>query len=437
MAELLKIKLTGATAAEQSELDSVTASIVVLTLEDPEKKADILEHLQGKEEILKLIRQGIPQGCFLGLYAFDSIEDNPDGTAQALYFSKLAVIRYPETLAKYDVLPTSPALYFFNAAITHHNKGRPISTTKNGTKQSNRHQVIEYTPTKSGYIISQKNTQTGQVLEIAFSNTDKLRGKGVKKCFAFLLSQSNQQHFRPIIGFSLTELVDRGMYSSTENARRGIKAALDTLQNIKFSGTIKKGNRKTIEQAEAGVLFYHYKIKNNYVEVSVNENFNLEFIAAYYALFPQFAYSLSNGDAFDLCEYIFMQARTNSQAIKQSGKFTVSFRRIRELLALPEEKDITNKRNWKPKQYVIAPILTAINDLQSEAEKAAYKDFTINTVYNSNYANLAEFLDGYIEISFSGEVFESITKIAEQQEARIAVAMQQREKRIANQKAAQ
>ena len=266
-------------------------------------------------------------------------------------------------------------------------KKKNIATTKNGTKQSDRHQAIKYTATKDGYTITQTNSRSGQVLELTFMNASKIQGKGVKKCFAFLLTKSNDQHFNPVISFSLNELVERGMYSSTMNARRGLIAALDTLQNVKFSGTIKKGKNKSIVQAEAGVLFYHYKIRNNAVEVSVNENFNIEFIAAYYALFPQFAYALSNSNSFDLCEYIFMQARTNSQAIKDKSSLTISFKKIREILALPEESDIENKRNWKPKQYVIDPILSAIEDLTAEAAKAKYKDFEISAIYDTNYKN--------------------------------------------------
>lgn len=332
---------------------------------------------------------------------------------------------------KYDILPTGSPLYLFNTALTYHGKKKKIPTTKGNTKQSDRHKEIEYKPEKSGYTITQTDKRTGERVEITLTNADKMQGKGVKKCFAFLLTMSNKQNFSPIIGFSLQELVDRGMYSSPENARRGLKTALDTLQNIKFSGTIKKGKRKEIKQAEAGVLFYHYKIKNNYVEVSVNENFNIEFIAAYYALFPQFAYSLSNSNAFDLCEYIFMQARQNTADIKRGGSFNISFKRIRELLALPLETDITAKGSkWKPKQYVIDPILTAINDIQQGATAANNTELTLEAVYNPSYKDLSEFLEGYIKISFKGEIYNKLSDIAERQEAKIAQSMAIKEKRL-------
>lgn len=436
MAELLKIMLTDATPEEQAIFERTPAEFSIMTMESPErlKEEFVIGLYEGKAEILDLIKSGIPANSYFGIIGIDEIKNNENNEAQAIYISKLYLIKKPDVLPHYDILPTSPALYLFNSAITHNGKKKVIPTTKNGTKPNNRHQTITYSPIKDGYIITQTNNQSGQILELSFLNADKLQGKGVKKCFAFLLTQCNKQNFKPVISFSLNELVERGMYSKAENARRGIKTALDTLQNIKFKGTIKKGKNKSITQAEAGVLFYHYKIKNNYVEVSVNENFNIEFIAAYYALFPQFAYALNNSNSFDLCEYIFMQARTNSQAIKEKNGFTVSFKKIRELLALPEEKDITNKRNWKPKQYVIEPILTAVLDLQAEAQKANYTDFEITAVYDSNYTTLNEFLDGYIKITFKGEVYSNLIKIAEQQEAKIEQAINQRQRLIEAQK---
>lgn len=434
MAEFLKIMLTDATEEEQAIFESVEAEFSIITLEDPDRitEYEILKQYKGKAEILELIKNGIPENCYFGIVGIDEIKSDENNATQAIYVSKLYLIEKTAALAKYDILPTSPALYLFNSAITHNSKKKNISTTKNGTKQSDRHQAIKYTRTKDGYTITQTNSRSGQVLELTFMNASKIQGKGVKKCFAFLLTQSNKQHFNPVISFSLNELVERGMYSSPENARRGLKAALDTLQNVKFGGTIKKGKNKSIVQAEAGVLFYHYKIRNNAVEVSVNENFNIEFIAAYYALFPQFAYALSNSNSFDLCEYIFMQARTNSQAIKEKRSLTISFKKIREVLALPEESDIENKRNWKPKQYVIEPILTAIEDLTAEAKKANYKDFEILAVYDIDYKNLNDFLDGYIKITFKGEVYSNLLKIAEQQEEKIEQAAAQRQKIIEN-----
>lgn len=332
----------------------------------------------------------------------------------------------------YDYLPSSSMLYLFNSAITHHAKARLLKTTKNGTRQNNRNKTIEYKPEKNGYTLVQKDKYTGDQLELTITNGDKLQGKGIKKCFAFLLTESNKQNFKPSISFPLQELVDRGMYSNVINARAGIKNALDTLQTIKFSGTIKKGKKKTISQSEAGVLFYHYKIKNNYVDVSVNENFNIDFIASYYALIPKFIYALNNSNAFDIAEYIFLQARQNTEAIKTGEPLNISFWKLHELLALPcaEDKAYTEEgKKWKPKQYVIEPILTAIEDIKAEAQNRGNTDFIITVNYNENYKTLEEFLEGYISISFSGEIYSKLCEIATTQEEKIIKAIEQKSKK--------
>lgn len=337
---------------------------------------------------------------------------------QALNTEKIDRLQEELEAIKYDILPTSPMLYLFNSAITNNGKRKQIRTTRNGTKQSDRHKNILYTKTNdNGYKITQTNKKTGEQLEITLTNADRIQGKGIKKCFALLLTISNKQHFSPVIGFPLQELVDRGMYSTLSNARVGLKKALDVLQNIKFSGTIKKGKKREIKQTEGGVLYYHYKIKNNYVEVSVNDNFNIEFIASYYALMPQFAYSLNNSNSFDLCEYIFMQARQNTLEIKETGKFNIGFKKICEILALPHEEEITKKGGkWKPKQYIINPILEAIEELSEKAEKAKTVEFTIKTIYNNNYQNLGEFLEGYITVKFTNEIYQKLVEITQRQE---------------------
>lgn len=329
----------------------------------------------------------------------------------------------------YEALPTAPTLYFFNELMTANGKQRQLKTTAGNRKIQDRHKSIEYKPEKEGFTVTQKEERNGNTISITIDNSDKITGKGVKKCYAFLLAQCNKQNFKPVIGFSLQEIVDRGMYSNLSNARAGIKAALDTLQKIKFSGTIKKG-KKTIVQAEAGILFYHYKIKNNYVEVSVNENFNIEFVAAYFAMIPLFAYSLDNTNAFDITQYIFTLARQNTTTIKKNGKFTISFKAIQSLLALPTETDIDPDKKFKPKQYIIDPILKAIADIEAAAKNANNEDFKIDAIYNTNYKNYKEFLEGYIEISFTGNIFDKLCEIADKQEARIEAAKNRRAKRL-------
>lgn len=323
---------------------------------------------------------------------------------------------------QYDVLPNTSVLYSFMDVMTHHGKDKFIPTTKGGRKKNDRHKSITYMPLdgeKPGYSVIQKNEKTGEEIEISLTNLESaLQGKGVKKCYIYLLSQCNKHDFAPVISFSLQDLVDRGLYSSVNAGRTGIAKALDTLQTIRIGGTIKK-HKKIISQ-EAGVIFYHYSIKNSVVTVHVNENINVDFIASYFALLPVFTYALQSTQAFDLCVYVFLQARQNTKAIKENGSFNIGFRTIRDKLALPRSEDIEEGKKFKPKQYVIDPLLKAINDITETAKEKGHTDFTIEPIYNPEYRNLEEFLDGYIKVTLQGEIYQSMIKIAETREKKIA-----------------
>ncbi len=333
---------------------------------------------------------------------------------------------YTEEIINYDVIPSSSGLYALNEMLTYHGKERVIETTKGGRKARDRKKQVEYLEMQGGgYQIKQKNTETGETIITGIASTNKkLRSKGVKKCLAFLLAQSNYQNFNPVIGFSLQDVVDRNMYSSLSNARRGVSNALDALQMVQLGGTIKKG-KKTIEQA-AGILYYHYDIKDNFVKVWVNENFNIEFMASFFALLPKFSYGLTNGDAFDLCEYIFLQARSNKTA-----NFKISFRTIRERLALPTAETYEGNK-FKPKQYVIDPILNAIADIQRGAAACNNGDIVINIIEVDGAKGLEQWLNGYIEITLTGEITKKLNEIDCKQRKKIAATMKRFEPKKQN-----
>lgn len=341
---------------------------------------------------------------------------------------------------KLDLMPSSPAIRRIMEAITSHAKSRTIKMTKTGKRLNNRSQSLEYMPLDDGsYTIKQQDKYTTTEINIdipTLKGNEKGKGKGVKKCYSYLLSQCNKQNFSPIIRFSLNDLVARGMYSNVSNARTGLKNALDVLQKIKVSGVISKGKRK-IEQAESGVLFYHYKISKGYVEVSVNDQINIEFFAAYFAAFPVFAYKLKTDNAFNLAYYIFTLARQRTQEIKEKGYFTLSFRSLQEWLQLPTAEEYepnepeAEKKKFKPKQYVIDPIKKAIEEINTEAKKDGSKAITITPVEPKNAKGLVEWLDkGYIKITIAGDLREQLTELAERREEKIAQLEEYRKKRI-------
>nr|DAR24763.1 MAG TPA: PROTEIN/DNA Complex-DNA COMPLEX, DNA REPLICATION, REPLICATION-DNA.1A [Caudoviricetes sp.] len=308
----------------------------------------------------------------------------------------------------YDNLPTSPVIHGLYELMNAHGKGKQLAltsieateTTLKGKKQGNRHKIIEYKQKKGELVITQTDNQTGDKITFQIKDNFQMRGKGVKKCVTFLLTKSLNQSNRTI-GFELQDLVNNGMYSSVNNARAGIKNALDIMQGIQFSGEIRKGKR--IIAQEGGVLWYHYSIKNNYVTVSVNDKMNIEFFAAYFALIPQYAYMLTS-NSFDLCTYIFMLARQNADSIKEKGYFNISMKRICEYLSLPTPEP---GKKFKAKQLVIEPIQKAIAEIIEKSKEQGYNDISIIN-YSEPYTTYEKWLAGYLQISFKGRIKERI-----------------------------
>ena len=319
----------------------------------------------------------------------------------------------------YDILPSSPILYLLLLAVSYNSKERKIPLTGSKRRLSDRHKKISCSCYDDEYKICQDDLSTGDKISIRFTDYKHISGKAVKKCLVFLLSEYNRQNFSSQIGFSLCILVDRGMYSSIDNARRGLKSALESLGKIKICGTIAQGPKLIIEQREFAALISGFSITNNYVQISVNEDLNKEFIAPYYALLPEFSYSLSSGKAFDLCVYIFLQARQNTKAIKAGGGFNISLRKISELLALPRRDDIKNKRNWKPKQYVVKPILQAVRDISDAAQRAGFMDLKLEIIGNPDFRDVNDFLSGYLRVSLSGEIYDKLCVLAMKKEEKV------------------
>lgn len=283
----------------------------------------------------------------------------------------------------------------------------------------NRHERIEttYSESKNSLRYVRNNRNSTILIELneaaQYLNSNKAN-KTFAKIFLFTLQKMTAQNFPNVVTIPLQDFVDIGMYNTTSNAKRAFLEFFEQQKHITLSGSVKKG-RETIRE-EGGVLFYHYKFpKKGIVELSVNENFNMEFIAQYFTVFPVFAYSL-NSNAFSLVRYIFFLARQHTREIKEKGHFSISLDAVREMLGLPAVADVKNR---KYKQFIIEPIEKAIEEIEEallnvpEAKDCA---FTI-TPYGTDKTNIHEWLQGTLEIGLSGEFAESFIKIAKKAEA--------------------
>lgn len=293
-----------------------------------------------------------------------------------------------------------------------------LSGNKNGRKTlsnpKNRHEYISISENGNKLIYTKdrdKDSQITVTIEQAdkyFSNTNKL----FSKILSFALQKMTAQNFPLEVGFSLQELVELEMYSNTSNAARAIKDFFERQKLITLGGSVKKG-KKTIKEA-GGILFYNYIIDNGYVTFSVNEKFNMEFLAPYYTIFPRFAYSLKI-NSFLLIRYIFFIARQRTKDIKDNHKFKIKLDSIRDAMGLPPVDDVKNR---KYKQYIMDPIEEAIENIEEKTAiipEAKNYSFTL-TLCGTDTNNIKEWLAGYLEIGLDGDFANTFIQLAEKTE---------------------
>lgn len=310
------------------------------------------------------------------------------------------------TLAPLGSVPNGDSLNWLYRVINSSKGGRIVQANP-----ANRHEVVKAEQYGDKVRFTRTNKQTGTTAIVEIDQADKYLSKTNKtftKVLLFTLQKMTAQNFPLEVGFTLQELVDLGMYSNTSNAGRAVKEFFAQQKLTTISGVVKKG-RKTVKE-EGGILFYHYRLKNGYVTLSVNENFNMEFIANYFTIFPRFAYALSN-NAFSLVRYIFFLARQNTQAIKEKGTFTIKLDLIRENLGLPAPEDV---KNSKYIQYIVEPIEKAIEETEEalrNVPEAKEYGFTI-TPYTGDTSNIKKWLEGYLEIGLNGDFAETFIRIA-------------------------
>lgn len=310
-----------------------------------------------------------------------------------------------ERLKPLDILPNGEIIYWIIRALNSSKGGRMVQTNPR-----NRHEIITILQKGDSLLFTRENNQTKTKQTIELENALKYLGKTKTfvKLLTFSLQKMATQNFPLEVEFDLHELVELGIYENTSNAWRAVKNFYKQQKDMTLSGTIKKGKKTTNE--EGGELFSHYKRDHGFVRLFVNPNFNVEFIAPYFTVFPKFAYAL-NGNAFLLVHYIFYRARQNNQSIKDKGTFTINLEAVREYLGLPPVDEVKNR---KYRQYIIDPIEKAIEEIEEallNVPEANEYSFTI-TPYGTDTTNIKEWLQGYLEIGLKRDFAKPFVKIA-------------------------
>ena len=283
---------------------------------------------------------------------------------------------------------------------------------------------------------------------ITITNADVLLKKNnrhIKKLLPFTLQKMQQQSFPSKVAVDLDELVSLGMYSTADNAWRGLSAFAQAMENIDIhwqrkvtTRATKKGEKTTTTTVEeGGVLIYHRKRRQNIGYLSVNEEFPIAALAREYTVFPSWAYSLPIA-AFDLVLYIFYVARMQKDDILRTGGFNLSLQAIHERLGLPTVKEVEVNMHRKYKERIRQPIEDAIEAIETTvAQSDAAGKFFITPMTNDDATDIKEWLQGYIRIDLKDEYAATFRTIAEHKQAHIEAAEKAKVKAIAEAQAKQ
>ena len=229
---------------------------------------------------------------------------------------------------------------------------------------------------------------------------DRLSGNNVwaEKLLLFLLAESNCQGNPDKLGFPLKVLVNAGLYSTVNNARRGLTAFMEFQRHISIEQADKNGTY------HGGALFTACDIKSNYV--TLTRSTAVDFLSDYFTFLPSFAFSLSDG-AFVLLHYVFSLARQKTAQIAEKGGFTLFLRGICERMELPPPDNVPNR---KYRERIRHPIESAVSEINAAA--VGFVDGTLALEIVAPDGRIHEWLDGYLKIQMDGAYAESFNKIA-------------------------
>lgn len=278
-------------------------------------------------------------------------------------------------------------------------------------------------------------TNRGDKHIITITNADVLlqrNNRHIKKLLPFTLQKMQQQSFPSKVAVDLEELVSLGMYSTTDNAWRGLSAFAKAMENIDihWQRKITKKGEKATTVEEGGVMIYHRKRRQNIGYLSVNEEFPIAVLAREYTVFPSWAYALPI-KAFDLALYIFYVARMQKDDILNTGGFNLSLQAIHERLGLPTVKEVETRMNRKYKERIRQPIEEAIEAIEEAVSQSdAAGKFYITPMTNDD-ADIKEWLQGYIRIDLKDEYAATFLTIAYHKQKKIEAAEKAKIKAIA------
>ena len=249
------------------------------------------------------------------------------------------------------------------------------------------------------------------------------------KMFTFSMQTWKGQGYGDSIGFPLQSLIDLGIYSTPQSARKGVKDFIDKVTSLVQEEKKLKG--KAAGNSTKGVFIYNATIKSGYVTLSVNTNFDPNVFAKYTLYMPPWSYRLSN-IAFSLLHYIMEIAR---QEGKQTGNFSISINAIQSRLGLPQKEDVPNR---KYREKIQDPIENAIEEIEMaiiNPANQATKGYNIQITpsYQPN-CKIDDFLNARLEITVEHLLYERLHEIDTKRTKHIEAATKKKSTRSRAQK---
>ena len=122
-----------------------------------------------------------------------------------------------------------------------------------------------------------------------------------------------------------------------------------------------------------------------------------------------------------LLDYIYYLARQNTSKIKDNHRFTIGLEAVIAHLGIPTP----DKARANPGRLIMEPIEAAIENIEGKSKG----EIMITPIYNNSgdYANVHEFLKGYLEIKLEERAENYMIEIARKQERKLKNAAKKQE----------
>lgn len=268
---------------------------------------------------------------------------------------------------------------------------------------------------ESRMITVNKHDQHGEVLPFVYGvdnwkTISKYKGQ-TERLFTYTLSRLAASPDNTTT-FSLNDIVESGMYSHINNAKRAIDTAKHFLTSIKFDddGVLK-------------VLFptFGVRYRTSIVEVEVHKDFSLIEGGEFYARMPKAIWKI-NINAYLIASMIFLDFRNNAKQINPKSRYfkrKISLPHIIDRLDLPSD-------THRIRQLIIKPIEDAIKEINDN--KDLY--LTLELCIDYQQPPQKQIKDGYIEYTIHSSPILQYGKDISQKRINAYTAKQEKKEKL-------